>query len=846
MIEGGGPSSFGSGDVDLFGPDPEADPLAYYSPPDPAADLYASAPPPIQSAWRAVASGLSRQYSGDFAALRNHLSRHVEDLGLGYRIAGEEHERAWPLGPMPILIGSAEWAQVSTGLVQRAELLERVIADLYGDQSLVKDGALPAAVVSGSDHFARRLVGMPPEGGHYMHVYAVDLARGPSGEWRVLADRTIFPVGIGYAIENRQALARTTGGLLAGIGTRNHGDFFDALRQGMAACCERSEANMALLTPGRFNQFYPEQASLARHLGLALVEGRDLTVSEGRLYARTIAGLKRIDALWRWIGTRDLDPMNFDSRSRIGVPDLLSAIAGGLVVTNFPGVGVAESRAMPAFLPRLARTLLGEDLMLPNAATWWCGGEAEREHVLANLDTLMVSPSFGTPVIGLPNGQGRAGGSLSTGERAEIERGIAQRPMDYVAQEIVNLTTTPVLSDKLFEARGFTLRAFLARDASGNWTALDGGFARVSQQGDLRSTLMGLGDVSSDVCIIDTSQPERPQEVLETAKRDIRRDQGLLPSQAADNLYWMGRYGERVHMAARIVRVLVDQIASRGEESARTQGTPGDRAPSTTDRLARLRRKLGAAQRSTERISCLDLGAKALNDTELNGSVRSVMSREQQIALLLRDRLPRDAWRAVQRSMPGFAHGDIDALASACDRLIERHATFAWLMTNGMAHPAARRFFDMGLRIERASIILQAAQAMIPGRASAKDLSALLDIVDGGPAYRARYLSMPYIARVYDLLLLDPAQPMGLAYQLDALRDHLAAIPPLRDDGMPEEPVTAVKLLRAGLEGTAATEIGTLTIEEWRSDLAALHSAIGARFFLQAGAPEERTARLLG
>jgi len=840
MTEQGAPSGFAPkfapGDVDLFGTDPETDPLAYYAPPNPGGDLYAQSAPAIRKAWRDLARGFSNQCNGDLSALQSYLDRHVEDLGLAFRMTGDEQERPWPLGPMPILIAADEWEGVTAGLIQRADLLERVIADLYGDQALVREGHLPAAVVSGSNDFARRMVGIKPEGGHFMHTYAVDLARGPDGEWRVLADRVRFPVGIGYAIQNRQALARATGGLLASIGARPHSGFFDTLRRGIAAPCQRDDPRAALLTPGRFSQSYPEQAILARQLGFSLVEGRDLTVREGRLFARTIAGLKRIDALWRWITTRDLDPMNFDARSQIGVPGLIAAAKESLVLTNWPGSGVVETRAMPAFLPRLAKSVLGEDLALPNAATWWCGGAAERAHALANLDTLVVSSAFRRPIPGLPNGHTRPGASFTRQERAELEAGMSLRPMDYTAQEIVHLSTTPALSGGHFEARGFTLRAFLARDENGEWSVLQGGFGRVSESGDLRTNLMGLGDISKDVCIIEPKRHGAPEGVLKPAKREIRREQGLLPSQAADNLFWLGRYGERAQQTARVIRVMIDQIAMSGE-------TPT--GSTTVTRLGKLLTNLGAIKRPGQTTSFLDMASQGLNDTAALGSVRNLIEREQQIAQILRDRLSRDSWRAVQRPIPAFIEGDADSIALACDRLIERHATLSWLLSDGMSRGAEWQFLNMGMSVERASMILQAAQAIIPGSASADDLSALLELVDCQSLYRSRYLTIPYIARVYDMVLLEPAQPRGLAFQISKIERHLAAIPTLRTDGMPEAPLHAVRQLRSKIEGTDASDIGPMTLEELREDLGALSEAISERYFLQADRSSEvRTQRL--
>ena len=836
MIEQGDTSFASAGETDLFGPDPESDSLAYYAPQAPAADLYTQSQPNIRKAWHDLAKGFAGQCDGNLNLMQDHLDRHVEDLGLAFRITGDEQERPWPLGPMPILIAAEEWEQVTDGLIQRAELLEAVIADLYGPQNLVKDGHLPAAIVSGSDDFARRMVGITPEGGHFINTYAVDLARGPTGEWRVLADRVRFPVGIGYAIENRQALARATGGLLASIGTRQHTGFFDALRRGIASRCRRDDPRVALLTPGRFNQSYPEQAILARQLGFSLVEGRDLTVSEGRLFARTIAGLKRIDALWRWITTRDLDPLNFDARSQIGVPNLISAAEESLILTNWPGSGVVESRAMPAFLPRLARTILGQQLSLPNAATWWCGGDKERQFVLDTLDDLVISSAFRRPIVGLPDGHTRPGSSFSPEERATLERGMALRPMDYTAQEIVHLSTTPALANGRFEARGFTLRAYLARDENGNWVPLQGGFGRVSEQGDLRTSLMGLGDISTDVCIIEPERPAVPETVLKAEPREIRRETGLLPSQAADNLFWFGRYGERTQQTARVVRVLVDQIAMSGQ---------GDERATTANRLAKLLFNLGAIARPDKDASLIKLAGLALGHAGQHGSVRNLIRREQDIAQILRDRLSRDSWRSIQRGMPAFNPNDLDSISTACDRLIERHATLSWLLSDGMSRGPEWQFLNMGMSIERASIILQAAQAIIPGSASADDLSALLELIDCQSLYRSRYLTMPYIARVYDMALLETAQPRGLAFQISKIEKHLSSIPRLRTDGLPEEPLRAVRQLRARIEGLEATEIGPMTLEELRTELAALSEAISERYFLQADRSNEtRTRRL--
>ena len=405
--------------------------------------------------------------------------------------------------------------------------------------------ACPLPVIAGSRYFARKMVGLKPQGGNYLNVCAFDLARGPNGQWRILADRLRLATGIGYALENRLALSRSTGPLLSAINTRRIAGFFAALRAGIARNCPRERPRIALLTPGRFNQSYPEQAHLARYLGLPLVEGRDLIVMNERLYVRTIAGPRRIDALWRWIDTNALDPLSFDARSAIGVPDLFEAWAhGGLEMTNWPGVEVLESRAFAAFMPRLSKILLGEDLLLPNVATWWCGQPDEAKQVLARLDELLVGPAFGQEVEALPGGAMRPGADLSPAERLALAAAIERRPMDYCGQEIVHLSTSPVLIDDHLAPRPFTIRAFVARDGNGQWVVMPGGFARLSSSGQLLTSLMGEGDLSADVCIVDDVAEAQPAAAVAAAPA-VRRGGGILASQAADNLYWFGRYVER-------------------------------------------------------------------------------------------------------------------------------------------------------------------------------------------------------------------------------------------------------------------------------------------------------------
>ncbi|MFT4025381.1 MAG: circularly permuted type 2 ATP-grasp protein [Novosphingobium sp.] len=805
------------------------DALRGYAVPDAAADLYSGAPAEVQRMWRRMAgglAGLSGGGPGGLGEVHDRLSREVMDLGTTFRLSGDKDERPWPLSPMPLLIGTEEWAGLTRGLIQRAGLLEQVIADIYGPQALIAQGHLPAAVVAGSPYFARKMQGVAPPRGRYLQVYAVDLARGPGGKWRVLADRLRLPTGIGYALENRLAISRTTGTLLSDINARRLAGFFAELRDGIAASCSREMPRIALLTPGQFNQSYTEQAHLARYLGFPLVEGRDLAVSRDRLYVRTIAGLKRVDAVWRWIGTEMLDPLAFDAHSRIGVPDMFDAWSSGeLVVANWPGVGVVQARAMSAFLPRLADRLLGESLLLPNMATWWCGQDLECRIVKERIDDLVISSAFGSEAAGLKGGRTRAGASLDAAERAALFTAMDRRPIDYVGQEIVHLSTTPTLIEGRFEPRPFTLRAFVARGTDGQWVVMPGGFARMSAQGDLRTSLIGEGDFSADVCIVD----EVPVDQLSLLGPDrvppIRRAGGILASQAADNLFWLGRYSERAEVTVRIVRNLLG--SSIDVDSGSGRGSTG------RQRLVRLLLRWGAIPPAAAKLPLPELCARAFRERELSGGIAALVGSIRDIGRSLRDRVSADFWRVANQPPPPLNDQAAQSVLTAANKLIDRLSVLSGLASENMARSPAWHFYDLGRRIERATTICRVTRQLAAEDCSPDDLGLLLDLFDSQITYRSRYLVGPMRSPVADLLLLDPGNPRGLAFQLDRIAEHLAAVPRLNEDEIPEAPFRQLNAMLAILRSLEADSIDDAQLRDIETRLLALSDAISQRYFLQ-------------
>lgn len=777
-------------------------------------------------AWTALFEELAGLSGESLDQARERAERQAEDIGTGFRIVGEGEERPWPLSPIPLLIGEAEWQGIAAGVAQRAELMERVLGDLYGEAKLVADGHVPATLVTGSPFFLRPLAGLTPPGGSHLEFVAFDLSRGPDGEWRVLADHLRAPAGAGYALENRLAMARTLGGLQTRLNIERHAPFFAAFRNGLAALCRRSDPRVALLTPGRLNPSYPEQAHLARYLGFLLVEGADLSVLDDKLYVRTIAGLKRIDAIWRRVDPRMLDPLAFDSHSTIGVPGLVDAMAAGnVVIANAPGAGLLESPAFSAFLPRLSELLTGEALKLPNIATWWCGQDDARSQVVGNLDNLLIAPAFGVPALGLPDGA-VLGSTITGAAREELLADMARRPQDYVGQEIVRLSTMPIVSDDGLAPRPFTLRVFVARGADGGWTVLPGGFARIGEHPDARAPVMGEGIWSADVCIHGAAAVDPLSLLPSTENVQLRRNPGTLPSRVADNLFWLGRYLERGEALLASLRVLLGHSIGADTGAALPE--------ETVRRLTNLIVASGAAPapRSYKRPDLLHFAKVAIEEEGGWYNVAAINHQAKLIGDVSRERLSADMIRLLDAPMP--TKGSILDRAGSLQR---RYSALAGLSAEHMARTDAWRFHDLGRRIERAMATIRWVRAFAAPEAIADDLSTLLDLADSAISYRQRYLTGMARVPVIDLVTLDPNNPRAIAFQIAAISGHLNKLPVLSDDGLAEPQQERARELAAIMVTSRAAEIHDQLLLDLNGRLLNLSEEIARRYFLQGAEP---------
>ena len=779
-------------------------------------------------------------YGPDELARRLALAnRHLSDAGVSYRVRAESAlddmlsgERSWPMSHLPLPIAEDEWRTIEAGVIQRASLLEAVLRDLYGPARLVAEGALPAAAVAGSPDFLRPLVGAAVPGGQHLQLYACDLGRGPEGNWWVLGDRTQAPSGAGYALENRLAMARAFPDLYRSMNVERLASFFQGFRAGIVSGAKRADPRICLLTPGPLSETYFEQAYLARYLGFLLVEGNDLVMRNDMVHVRTIAGLKRADVIWRRIDGDFADPLELNVASRLGVAGMLQAIrAENVVVANGPGSGVVESRALMSFLPTLCQTILGDDLRLPNVATWWCGQPRERATVLDRLGEMAIASAFRADLRGSSNGEPLLVSELDAAARKDLVHAIEARGIDFVGQEVVKISTMPVLDARgSLQARPFALRVYATATPDG-WRVMPGGFCRTSDRLDARAVTMREGARSADVWVLSQKPVEQITLLPPPDQIQIRRVVGNLPSRVADNLFWLGRYLERAEGVLRLTRTLLGRMIETDI-----------RMPGQQDAIKRLSGLLvawGAAPGA--RTPLLRQAFTALHGADHYGSAAACIREVRRTASVTRERLSVDASRLID-DLTRRLERDTEQLPTegegyeTADRALRALAAFAGLAEENMNRGAGWRFLEIGRRVERAVTTCRFARQFGEQNATPECLDVLLDLIDSQITYRSRYLVGVAFHPVIDMVLFDEYNPRSVAFQIARIDAEVAALPTVREDGLMEAPRRISLKLSADVATARTDQVDKAYVLSVEQRLMGLSEAVANRYFLQTGA----------
>jgi uncharacterized circularly permuted ATP-grasp superfamily protein/uncharacterized alpha-E superfamily protein len=751
----------------------------------------------MSDAWQTFIQHLGNEGLDSLGLRMGNLQRQVRDNGITYNVyaAADQPQRPWSLDLFPLMVPEANWQQIEAGVLQRMQLLERIMADAYGPQKLVLDGHLPAALVQGHPAYLPAMHGVPPVGGRYLSLAAFDLARGPDGCWWLLSQRTQAPSGLGYLLENRLIVSRQFPKAFEGFPVQRLAETYRTLIDGLKARSPAgASAHIALLTPGPYNETYFEHAYLARYLGLSLVQGNDLTVRDEKLYLKTLQGLQPVHGLLRRVDDDWLDPLELRADSTLGVPGLLQAVrSGNVLVANTPGSGFLESNALLGFMPALARDLLGEELQLPAIPSWWCGEAAALQDVLPRIQGCVIKPTYPyhtdrhsfEPVLGH---------QLSRREQDEWAGRILRDPDAYTLQSWLPLSHQPTWQTRpdgqsQIESRPVVLRVFAVADAQGGWQVLPGGLARLGTREGIAS--MQRGGSSADVWV-QAQATETSAAPASVAKNEspqpsasvLAQRQRLVTSRAAENLFWMGRYTERTENTLRLVRLSLEILNSENQNQPLLLNFITQMA--TRHGLVRPGVPAAAqAHRVFERSLIAGLWDNKLA-TSVGFNLRSV----RLAASSVRERLSPEHWRLLEQAESRFFNSvasdnsqdtvEVQALLAETSQML---AALTGAQTDRMTRDDGWRLLSIGRHIERleflSSALSNAVQGGLIGEQAGFD--AVLDLFDSTISFHAQYQQSRTPQALMDLLVTNPDNPRALGWVAHTLRSRLLRMGSLAD-----------------------------------------------------------------
>ncbi len=754
----------------------------------------------VRPHWQTMLDQLNAYGAENITTRWNRARRIIRQNGVTYNVSGTESDarRPWELDPVPLMQSADEWEKISAGLIQRMRLLNAFLADIYGPQTLLKDGILPSELILANPAFLRACTPIQPPDGHYLTMMAVDLARAPSGELRVVKDQTQTPSGAGYALENRLIVSRTFPTMYRDCKVERLAGFFAALRDRLAELSPRRNENprIVILTPGMQSPSYFEHAYLSRYLGFPLVEGNDLTVRGNQVFLKTLGGLRQVDVILRRQDDDDCDPLELDPSSHLGIPGLVeAAVAGQVVIANSLGSGLAETPALLPFYPMLCRRLLHEEPKLWTVPTWWCGQNLEMNQVIQNLDDFVIKRAFPEPKEHsvFPR-------QLLPEQRAQLIAHIKDDPKRYIAQKNLSLSTAPCWVDGKLVPRHSMLRAFVVATRDG-WKVMPGGLGRTSSKADSTVVSMERGGGSKDTWVLGRGEIKRitllPDSGSEAAPA---REEENLSSRVADNLFWLGRYIQRAELQTRMLRTILRRLTEETQpdgtpelpELLRTLGVMTDQPPE--------RWKIARPVEDMERTRAFL--CQVIFDTDQGNNLQAALMSAGQIGAMVRDRISMDTWRILDRLDQELhrtaCREDLTEIADMLDSLIVPLSAFSGLGFESMTHGYAWRFMDMGFRLERAVMSAMVIRELLtaPDPYEVPVLDAMLEIGNCSITYRSRYQNGVAVLPLLDLLISDPTNPRSIAFQLKLINEHVRELSHLPRLGQLNEQIQSEKLLR--------------------------------------------------
>ena len=721
--------------------------------------------------WRALVDSLSDMEAPALLQRQRELRRLLIEHGVSYNVYGKtaEKPRAWALDLLPLPISSRQWRDVEVGVAQRAELLRQMLHDLYGQQQLIRRGLIPPELIYGHRGYLLPCFDVERSADRALQIYAADLGRAPDGSFWVTGDRTQAPSGIGYALEARTVTSRVLPSMFRDANVHPILPFVRALRRCLVNLADGDPAQIALLSAGPANETYSEHAFLAHQFGIPLVEGHELEVNRGRVYLSRGGQRQSLRVLLRRMDDDYCDPLELNRSSLLGCPGLLQAARNRqLAFANPLGASVVENPALMAFLPRICRELLGEDLKLPSVPTWWCGDPTQRAEVRADFEQMVVrtiQPGRLTAT--------QAVRKLDKAEQQALWQRIEAEPGLFVAQRIGAQPSAPVLDGRQVHARAVEIRTF-AVASNGGFTVMSGGLARAGRSREAWRVSGQLGGVSKDVWVL-ASEPQPSTQTVPLMLPRFTPFDPRVPAVGAQNLIWFGRYASRAELLARLLRETLLRIGEFGVgghplparlcQALTWQSTsyPGFIGP------------VGEANLASPEGELLRLCTHTADPTTLAGVLNALRA----AADPLRELLSAEQWSQLNLLL--YDIHEPATLVDAHRQVSQAHLRLTalnGLLLRTLPAGATRSFIEFGFRLERTDGCARLMRSLLPDEACGESrLSALANLLDVSDQGEWPATNLP--ALLGTILAQEP-NPQSLSFQLHSLDRITQSLPPPR------------------------------------------------------------------
>lgn len=724
----------------------------------------------VQPYWQKIVDYYQRLGNQNMVRRALDVDRQLKENGVTYNIYGDPRgmNRPWTLDPVPMVFSAEDWQIIEKGLIQRATLLNILLKDIYGHRKLIRSGHIPFELTYNHKGFLHQVDKLQIPSEQQLIQYSADLARGPNGRMWVLDDRTDAPSGLGYSFENRVAMTRVFPDLIRQTHIRKINTYYETLSKTLSNLSwqNKEDPSIVFLSPGVDNETYFEHAYLSSLMGFTLVTGADLTVSDGYVWLKTIKGLKKVDVIIRRVDDVFCDPLEFNMESQLGVVGLMESIRQKKVMVINPlGSRVLENPGLMAFLPQLCRDILGEELILPSVATWWCGGEYEKQYVLDNLQHLIIRSIYRDSAAWSVKGS-----DLSKEEMESLRNDIINRPYMFVGQEVVNFSTTPVYINGELKARNAVFRSYVLADTVENkYIVMPGGLSRSSATAGIFLISNQTGGISKDTWVLGNASSPKREPMPEP--KIITQTEYVLPSSTADNLFWLGRYAERTIFLVRLARVIIrkyNETENQGQVEKDVVLSAFLKALSNiTFTLPGFEDVKNLGNPNRELIS-------VLTDAQKPGSLSQALDAFLRNGFAVRDRLGLDIWRILDniseksdRLEKVHNLGEIDHIL---DELLVELMAFNGLSVDTMTRDAAWNLQDIGAYVEKSITTSSLLKHILATRYDAETEKSLLETLlinnQSLITYRYLYQSTIDISSVISLLLLNEQNPRSVAYLL--------------------------------------------------------------------------------